>query len=458
MTYIKNKVDGTSSRSEKAIPNPLKQTVRGWLVVACGALFYLYQFMIRVSPNVMNDELMMTLSIDAAALGGIMGLYYWSYTAMQIPLGLTMDRLGPRFFLCGAAVLCAAASYLFGNTTDAFVAATARFMMGAGSACGLIGTIKLGTIWLEPKHVAKVTAMTMLFGTLGATLGGAPLKILLLNVGLSYTMEILALIGVAVAVIIYFVVSNEPELDHHDELPDLYANRNPLIDILKILKTPQAWIVAVYGMIMYIPITTIGVVWGVSYVEHAVETSETIAASVVSAMFVGAALGSPFFAFLSDFLKKRKLPMLIGTIITSGVWLAIFLGDLPLSWLYVLFFIAGFAYTAKVLTFASIVEIMPLKMSGISLAFVNMIVMTTGIIFHPVIGALIDYHWDGKMTNSGIPAYTTGDYRFALLIIPICLITSAIVLWFMKETHPERKKTERKVPQEYGGIIDTDVL
>ena len=76
MTYIKNQKDGTSSRSEKAIPNPLKQTIRGWLVVACGALFYLYQFMIRVSPNVMNDELMMTLSIDAVALGGIMGVYY----------------------------------------------------------------------------------------------------------------------------------------------------------------------------------------------------------------------------------------------------------------------------------------------------------------------------------------------------------------------------------------------
>ncbi len=127
MTYIKNQQDGTSSHSEKAIPNTLKQTIRGWMVVACGALFYMYQFMIRVSPNIMNDELMMTLSIDAAALGGIMGVYYWSYTAMQIPLGITMDRLGPRFFLCGAALLCSFASYLFGHTTDAFIAGFARF-------------------------------------------------------------------------------------------------------------------------------------------------------------------------------------------------------------------------------------------------------------------------------------------------------------------------------------------
>ena len=247
-------------------------------------------------------------------------------------------------------------------------------------------------------------------------------------------------------------------MDHHDELPDLYENRHPFNDLAKIFKTPQAWATALYGMIMYIPITTIGVVWGVSYVGHAAATSETLAASVVSAMFVGAAIGSPAFAFLSDYLKRRKLPMLIGTIVTTLVWLVIFLGDFSLSWLYGLFFIAGFAYTAKVLTFASIVESMPINMSGVSLAFVNMIVMTTGIIFHPVIGFLIDYHWDGQMTASGIPAYTVEDYRFALMTIPICLAMSAIVLWLMKETHPEYKKVQHCIPKEYGAVIDTDVL
>jgi Na+/melibiose symporter-like transporter len=330
--------------------------------------------------------------------------------------------------------------------------------MGAGSACGLIGTIKLGTIWLERKHVAKVTGITMLFGTIGASLGGAPLKILLLKVGFAHTMEMLALLGLGIAAMIYFIVSNRPNLDHRDELRDLYANNHPFHDIAKITKNPQAWIIALYGMIMYIPITTMGTAWGVSFVEHAGQTSETMAASVISSMFLGAALGSPVFAFASDFLRKRKLPMLIGTIITSAVWFVVFICDLPLGWLYVLFFIGGFAYTAKCLTFASICEVMPLNMSGVSLAFVNMIVMTTGIIFHPLIGYMINFHWDGIHTASGIPNYQTGDYRFALLIIPICLVISGFVLWFMKETHPERKHTKRKVPEEYGSIIDPTVL
>jgi sugar phosphate permease len=459
MTYIKNEQDGTTVKSDQAIPNRLDQAIRGWIVVACGALFYMYQFIIRVSPNIMKDELMAHLSIDATVFGGIVGLYYWSYAGMQIPFGIMMDRLGPRFFMCGASLLCAFASFMFGNATDTFVAGMARFLMGLGSACGLVGTIKLGTIWLEPKHVAKVTGLTMLFGPIGSGLGGAPLKVILLNIGIEYTMELISIIGVVIAVIIFFLVSNKPKLDHHDELPDIYANEHPFTDILKIIKTPQTWFVATYGMLMYIPITTMGIAWGVSFVERAANTTETIAASVISSMFLGAALGSPMFALVSDFLKSRRLPMLIGTILTSSVWFAIFLVQgLPLTLLYVLFFIAGFAYTAKCLTFASICEIMPLNISGVSLAFINTVVMTTGIIFHPLIGALIDYHWNGEMTASGVPSYTEGDFRFALLIIHVCLLASAVSLWFMKETHPESKKADHKIPKEYGGVIDTDVL
>lgn len=188
--------------------NDSKQNFRGWIVVACGGIFYLYQFMVRVSPNIMNHELLTNFAIDSAGLGLLLGAYNWSYSAMQLPLGITMDRFGPRFFLCGASILCAFACFLFGNTANPIIGGIARFLMGMGSACGLIGTIKLGTIWLEPKHVAKVTGLAILMGTAGASLGGAPLEILLNKVGFKQTMEFLGLMGLVVSVLIYLLVSN----------------------------------------------------------------------------------------------------------------------------------------------------------------------------------------------------------------------------------------------------------
>ncbi|MFK7968499.1 MAG: MFS transporter [Rickettsiaceae bacterium] len=218
--------------------NTLKQNIKGWVIVACGGIFYMYQFMIRVSPNIMNDELLANFAIDSAGLGILLGAYNWSYSAMQLPLGITMDRFGPRSFLFAAAILCAISCFIFGNTTNPIIGGSARFLMGMGSACGLIGTIKLGTIWLEPKHVAKVTGLVILMGTAGASLGGAPLEILLNKLGFENTMEFLGIRGLVVCVIIYFFVNNHPPIDHHKELPDIYANNHPFTDILLLIKTP----------------------------------------------------------------------------------------------------------------------------------------------------------------------------------------------------------------------------
>ena len=422
-------------------PSKREQYTKGWIIVLCSALFYMYQFTLRVSPNIMNHELLSNFALESAGLGILIGAYNWAYSAMQIPLGISMDRVGPRFFLCAAALICAFSCFLFGHTSNPILGGCARFLMGIGSACGFIGTVKIGTLWLHRRHIAKVTGIAILMGTAGASLGGAPLEIILNKIGFQRTMELLGLIGLGITVIVYLFVKNHPDPEGFKKQANATPHNHPLTDVMTLLKTPQAWIMAVYGMLMYLPITVIGVVWGVSFVRTTEGVSDVVAASVVSTMFLGAALGSPVFAYLSDFIHSRRFPMALGSLVTSFIWFIVFLADVPLYMLYVLFFIAGFTYTAKCLSFASICEVMPLNMSGVSIAFVNMVVMSTGILFLPILGALIDWHWDGTMFN-GIPMYDASDYSFALLVIPIALIISFILTLFMKETHPDHQATK----------------
>merc|ERR1711966_471585 len=97
--------------------------------------------------------------------------------------GIGVDRYGPRFFLCVATLLCALACFIFGNTKNPLIGGGARFLMGLGSACAFIATIKLGTLWLHRRSVAKITGFAILMGTLGASLGGAPLEMVLNRMG-----------------------------------------------------------------------------------------------------------------------------------------------------------------------------------------------------------------------------------------------------------------------------------
>src|SRR5579872_6748351 len=78
-----------------------------WMICTLGMLFYCYNYFLRVSPSVMQSDLMQNLHINATQFGTLAALYYWAYTPMQIPVGMIYDRFGARmvqFFACVTAL------------------------------------------------------------------------------------------------------------------------------------------------------------------------------------------------------------------------------------------------------------------------------------------------------------------------------------------------------------------
>lgn len=225
--------------------------VRAWFMVSMGALFYCYQFILRVLPNVLNDEIMTTFAIDAGAFGMIVGFYYWAYSGLQIPLGITMDKFGPRLLLSLAGFTCGVACFIFSLTTNIYIAGFSRFMMGMGAACGFLGTIKLGTLWFPPHKIGKVIALTMIFGTSGAALGGPPLSYLTDFLGWQSSLQTLGLVGIIIGVIVFLFVRNTPS----GEMPVTQKNQNEKIfsGLAIVLLSPQAWLISIFSMLMYAP-------------------------------------------------------------------------------------------------------------------------------------------------------------------------------------------------------------
>jgi sugar phosphate permease len=426
---------------------------KAWAVVTCAALFFGYQFTLRVTPNVINEELMQILSIDSTELGFVLAYYNWAYAGMQLPLGIMMDRIGPRIFIAAGAILCAFSCFLFAFVETVFMASLARFLIGLGSACGFIGTLKLGTLWFDSKDMGKVIALTYTLGTFGAMLGGAPVRLLYDNFGFVTMMQVLGFAGVVISALTLLIVHNQPKGEQHPDMLQIYENKHPIHDLWFVIKNPQSWYIGLYSMLMYAPVAIVGDAWGVQFLEKACGLEDIVAPLLVSTMFVGAAIGSPLSATLSDVVQNRKLPMLLGSVLTFAVYVMIVgVKGIPLITLYILFFTAGFAYASKGIGFAVICEIMPKKISGVSIAFINTAVMLAGSIFLPLVGFLLELHWDGTMV-AGAPHYTEDNYRFAFWVIPITLIVSSLLVLLIKESHPARS-----VVKQYGHNIDPDVI
>src|SRR5882672_7894645 len=95
--------------------------VLGWLTAA---LFFGYAWVLRVAPSVMVEELMRDFAVGAAVLGNLSAAYFYGYAGMQVPVGVLLDRFGPRRLMTGAALVCAGGFVLFatGHTLAAVTA------------------------------------------------------------------------------------------------------------------------------------------------------------------------------------------------------------------------------------------------------------------------------------------------------------------------------------------------
>lgn len=413
-----------------ALRSTTNTNTHAWLALFMGGLFYCYQFIVRVSPDVMNDELMASFTVDAEGLSFILMWYYAGYAGLQVPLGVLMDRFGARRIIATGAILCAASTYLFSISTTNYMAGFARFLIGLGSACGYIGALKLGSGWFTRERMPMVVAVVMTMGTIGASGGLMPLNYLVEAVGWQSSLHVIAIAGLLLGLAILLLVAKIPR--YHEDHP---ADHHILQALFAIIKKPQAWYIAIFGMLMYLPLTLIGDLWGVQFLMSKFGITEDDATLPVTAMFIGVALGAPVFAWLTHTLKSRTKPMLLGAIATFAVYLFIVFGPgMHFATLIALMFIAGFMFNGQTLAFTSIVELMPLHASGVSVGFVNMIVMVNGLIFLPIVGKLMVYLWDGKMANN-IPIYSPSDYQWALAIIPICLGISVILSRMISETY-----------------------
>ena len=397
-----------------------------WLIWVPAALFYCYQFILRVSPSVMEYELRRDFSIDAGMFGLLSSFYYFGYCACQIPLGLMVDYLGPRRLLTFAAILCSFATIIFAISPDIYLAGLARFLIGAGSSCAFLGSMKLGTLWFPVKRLPLITGATIFLGTMGANLGGAPLRLLTNHYTWRASLFIIAVFGALIGVAIWFV-SRDGSSDKDTKSSD------PIFEGLKkVLETPQVWLGSLYGFMLYTPLSVFADLWGTGFLEKIYQIPTQEAAQYVNLIYIGLAIGALLYAWMVENFMKITTGLTISTLgVGIPFTILILVPNLPLSLMGILLFTVGVMIGGQFLSFSFTCLHMPVKFSGITIGVTNMITMLSGLIFQPIIGVILDSLWKGKIQDN-VTVFAASDYRIALLLVPVCISIALITSLFLK--------------------------
>lgn len=412
-----------------------------WFIWSLAALFYGYQFILRISIGVMTDCLMRDFAIEACSLGILSGCYYISYTLLQIPIGISLDKFGASFLIRGSIICCITGTIIFSVASSLYTASFGRILIGAGSACAFLGAVKLATSWFKPERLPLVVGFTILVGKIGAILGQTLLASLITFVGWRNSMYLTSIVGVFLAIGIWvFIKDAHPYATaSYRRTRDNERNIDILLKGLKdIIYNKQIWALSIYGAMMYVPLAAFADLWGIPYLMKLYNNiSREQAAFAVNMIFIGAGLGSPLVALISNYMEERKRIMLVGAILSCFINVIIMVLNISYFSMAILLFLVGFVFPCQSLIFSAVCQVTPYSNNCTAVSFTNMVVMISGVIMQPLLGWLLDKVWDGYMKD-GFPIYSIENYQFALMSIPLCLLVAIFTMSFVPETFPKK--------------------
>jgi len=419
----------------KMIKHPMR-----WVFWALAAFFYFYEYFLRVQPSVIIPELMSAFSVDATAIGSLSAFYFYIYGPMQLPVGIMTDRYGARRLLALAAATAGFGTLIFAVSPYYWLASLGRFFMGAGSSFGFVGMLYITSHWFAEKRRGLLIGLGGAIGALGAVFGEGPLREAVNAFGWRFVSLILAGIGFLLALIIALAVRNAPEeMIAYDEK----VKKEPphiLKNLMIVCANPYTWVIALSSLFIYIFTPGFGGLWGISFVHSTHGYSIEDAGFAVSMVFVGWAVGSPVIGKLSDYLRAKKLLIIIGGLLGALLIAAvIYIPNWPLWTLYILFFLLGFVSATQLLAYSYAIDINPGPTKGTAAAFINFMTVVGAALIQPLIGFFLDRYWTGEMSK-GIRVYSPSDFKIAMTCFPIFFLLSSLFAIFLK------KFEELKVP------------
>jgi sugar phosphate permease len=396
----------------------LSRLMRAWLVWSVAAGFYGYGFFQRVAPSVIVDDLMLAFALDATLLGTLSAVYFYTYAALQVPLGVAVDRYGPRLVLTTGALVAAVGGILFATATGLWMALLARALIGGGVAVGYIGTLKLVAAWFPVHRFGLLAGLTLAAGTAGAVGAQLPLALVVGAMGWRSSLLAFGIAGLVIAALLFIVVRDRPgstpSTADASQAPPPAAPR-----LGAILARPETWFLVVTAGLTGAPILTFAGLWGVPYFVQVHGLERTTASLLTSTMLVAWAVGGPAFGTLADRVRSRPFLILVLASLNGLLWLPFVLWPtLHLAVALPLVAGLGFAGGGMIVAFAIVRTSFGMAAAGRALGIVNSAVLLFGAAMQTLFGMLLDWRWSGATLAGNrvydAPAYATGFVLFAV--------------------------------------------
>ena len=408
-------------------PAPAGQKVPATTVLlALGpfALGYFFSYLFRAVNAVVAPDLVRDVGLSAAELGLVTSAYLFAFAAFQLPLGLLLDRYGPRR-VQAALVCCAAAGALTFALGESVTALTAgRALIGLGFAGGLMSGFKAVVLWVPEPRRPLANACVMAFGALGLLVATLPMELAVQAWGWRDTFTGLAGLCVAAAAIIFFVV---PERRAADKAAT--GKQPSLGELLEglagIYRARAFWVLAPLLAATAGSHIAVQTLWAGPWLRDVAGLDRAGVAESLFAMAAGFLAGVLGSGAVADFFVRRGVSVLNVMLGFLAVFFAVQLGIL-LEWTAIgllLWVVFGMTGQVAILAYPWLSSHFGAALSGRANTAMNLLIFGAAFGVQYALGGLIDLFPQDAAGGYAPRAYQVG---FAILLG----LQGLALLWF----------------------------
>ncbi len=402
------------------------------------SLFYCYQYTLRSLPNILHDALSEDFMIQANEFGTLGLMYLISYSLLQIPIGILVDKIGVRKVVLSSIICCTVGTFMFSVAPTFFYVQIARFIIGIGSASAFMCALKVVADNMPAGKRGVLIGATLTMGTIGAMFSGnIVMSLLAINTwrDINYAF---AVIGSLLYIVLFFILPGH-QLDAKSvKWGEKHNHKRIITSIIKLMKEPYVWVYSVLAVGLYTPFAALSDLWGIAFLKAQYEFATLAETSIIFHLFLGLAFGSLFLCWIFEKYNLIDFGIATSTFILTILMFILLYIKLPLYILGAFLIFFGFICGSEMLCFTAAVANTKSENSGEVIGIVNTLNMLGGAILQQVLGNMLDLFWSGKTVN-GARYYSANDFGKALSIIMVLMIVCSGISLVIMVTKKRRK-------------------
>jgi sugar phosphate permease len=422
-------------------------TRRSWLIFGFATFAYVIAVLQRSSLGVAGVDATERFGISAALLSTLAVVQLIVYAGLQIPVGLAVDRVGPRALIITGASLMVVGQATLAIAPDISLAIAARILVGAGDAMTFISVLRLLSNWFSGRTLPLVTQLLGTLGTVGQILSAVPLSLLLHDAGWSAAfltasgLSLVALCGVLL-VVNNGVAPVTRSIAVGETRPNALAQRR------ESLGRPGTRLGFWCHFVTQSSGTVFSLLWGFPFLSVGLGYGPTTAALLLTLLVGSAMVTGPVLGILSARYPFRRSNVVLGIVTAMGVaWTIVLVwpGQPPLWTVMLLIIVIGAGGPGSLIGFDFARAFNPMRSLGSATGIVNVGGFLASFVMMFLIGTVLDL-LDAAAGGTGVPTdlYSLDSFRIAFLVQFV--VVGAGVAFLVQA----RRQTRRRLHEQEG--------